>query len=189
MNDATLEQKSTDELNVRLSIALNTGAPFCFLGIALCNLQGHLEVAILCSVAGLAMYSFVEYGVHRWVLHGLDVTGHWNHHRNPAEPHALLFSTGVTAHTLILFFLSWVAGPSIAIWTVFGSALGYALFLQLHDFQHGDSVLSHRLWPMLHRHHMLHHQASSFHGVEPNNCCNFGVVTMIWDRVFGTYRA
>ncbi|MGI9437492.1 MAG: sterol desaturase family protein [Geminicoccaceae bacterium] len=187
MSDETLKQKSADELNVRLSIALNTGAPFCFLGFALGNLPGTLKGAILCSVAGLILYSFVEYAVHRWILHGLDVTGHKNHHRNPGEPHAMLFSTGLTAHMLLLVSLSWFAGPIVAVWTVFGSALGYALFLQLHDFQHGDPVLSHRLWVGLHRHHMLHHEGSLRSGAEGNRDCNYGVITTIWDRVFQTY--
>jgi sterol desaturase/sphingolipid hydroxylase (fatty acid hydroxylase superfamily) len=189
MSDATLKQKPADELNVRLSIALNTGAPFCFLGFALGNLPGTIDGAILCTVVGLVLYSFVEYGVHRWILHGLDVTGHRNHHRNPTEPHAMLFSTGLTVHTLLLVSLSWVTGSPIAIWTVFGSALGYALFLQLHDFQHADPALSHRLWGSLHRHHMLHHEGGDRSGAAVDRGSNYGVITMIWDRIFRTYRA
>ena len=189
MGHAALSQKSTGELNVRLSLALNSGAPFCFLGIALGNLSDTIMSAIFCSLIGLALYSFVEYGVHRWILHGLDVAGHQNHHLDPSEPHAMLFSTGLTVHTLLLVLLSILAGFSVAIWTVFGSAIGYALFLQLHDFEHGDPVLSHRLWSRLHRHHMLHHDGSAYSKAPTDHGCNYGVLTTIWDRIFGTYRS
>lgn len=189
MSNTTLQQKSVDELNVRLSIALNTGAPFCFFGFALGNLPGNVGAAILLSFAGLILYSIVEYGVHRWMLHGLDVTGHENHHRGPREPYAMLFTTGLTAHTLFLVLLSSIAGLSAAIWTVFGSALGYALFLQLHDFQHSDPIVSRRLWPSLHRHHMLHHDDRACSGDKNDRRCNFGVITTLWDRIFMTYRA
>lgn len=116
MGNATLNEKYIDELNVRLSLACNTGAPFCFLGLALYNLPETIVSAVLLCLTGLAIYSFTEYSVHRWILHGLDVAGHEHHHRNPDAPHAMLFSTGLTMHTLLLIPLTSLFGFAIAIW-------------------------------------------------------------------------
>lgn len=188
MVNTALNQRSTDELNLRLSIALNTGAPFCFLGIAISDVPYGISVAIICGSFGLTLYSFVEYCVHRWILHEISVVGHRHHHLAPHEPHALLFSTGVTVHTLMLVALSLLVNMPVAIWTVSGSAFGYALFCQLHDFEHRDPGLSARLWPNLHRHHMLHHDGNS--NVEKAACpgYNYGVLTTFWDRLFRTFR-
>lgn len=189
MLNTAFKQKASDELNLRLSVGLNTGVPFCFLGMALSNMPGDLAIALSCSLAGFIAYTLVEYQVHRWILHGLALSGHQDHHRAPAEPTAMPFSTGLTAHTLLLVLLSLWLGLDVAIWTVFGTALGYALFCQLHEIEHRDAGLAHRLWPRLHRHHMLHHEPAHGSMGMRDPACNFGVLTTSWDRLFGTYRS
>lgn len=188
MVNAALKQKASDELNLRLSVGVNTGVPFCFLGLAFNNVPGEAVTALLYCIAGFTAYSFVEYAVHRWILHGLALRGHLDHHDSPDEPNAMPFSTGLTVHTLLLVLLSIWLGVDAALWTVLGSATGYALFCQLHEIEHRDACLANRLWPGLHRHHMLHHEPARQRRREPDIACNFGVLTTFWDRLFRTYR-
>lgn len=189
MLNVALKQKTTDELNLRLSVGFNTGVPFCFLGMAWGNMPGNLMVALFCSSTGFLSYTFIEYQFHRWILHGFIIHGHRDHHFAPVEPSAMPFSTGLAAHTLLLVLLSIWLGLDIAIWTVLGSATGYALFCQLHEIEHRDAGLAHRLWPRLHRHHMLHHQPGHGRFEMHDKAYNFGVLTTFWDRLFGTYRS
>lgn len=185
----TLKQKATDELNLRLAVGLNTGAPFLFLGMGTGNVPNDFLSALICSLCGFLSYTFVEYQFHRWILHGCVIHGHQDHHNAPDEPNAMPFSTGLAVHTLLLVLLSLWLGLDVAIWTIFGCTTGYALFCQLHEIEHRYACLAHRLWPRLHRHHMLHHEPAQGRLEMYDRACNFGVLTTFWDRLFGTYRS
>lgn len=188
MLNVALKQKASDGLNLRLSLGLNTGVPCCFFGMALGNVPGNLMTALSFGLGGFLFYTFIEYAFHRWVLHGLAIFGHQDHHMDPRAPIAMPFSTGLTIHTFLLVVLSLTLGLDVALWTVFGCAAGYALFCQLHEIEHGDACLANRLWPSLHRHHMLHHEPKREGRRSGDAGCNFGVLTTFWDRLFLTYR-
>ena len=182
MLNAATEQKAIDGLNLRLSIACNTAVPFLLFGMALGQVSSDIMTAMLLGVIGLAGYSLIEYGFHRWVLHALQTRGHDLHHFEPFAPHAMPFSTGLSMHTAMLVVLAIGFGVDLALCVTLGSSIGYAIYGQLHELIHRDPSLARRLTPRLYRHHMLHHRNGSG-GAEHN----FGVLTTFWDRLFGTY--
>ena len=189
MGQQTINRSFVDELNYRLSTVANTGAPFGFLGLALSHLPTDAHFAVLYCLIGLAGYTLAEYGFHRWILHYFRIPGHLRHHSHPVEPEALPFSAGFTAHVALLFILTLTFGLAAATWIVAGSSAGYAFFCHVHDIEHREAWLAQRLWPKLHRHHMLHHHTDRPPtGAPADGGCNYGVVTTAWDRLFGTFR-
>lgn len=181
LNTAT-QQKATDGLNLRLSIACNTAVPFMLFGTSLGQVSLDIAAVMLWCVAGFVIYSLIEYAFHRWVLHRLVTREHNLHHLEPFVPHAMPFSTGLAAHTAVLVLLSLCVGLDLGLLVMLGTSTGYALYCQLHELMHHDPILARRLMPRLYRHHMLHHR-NKFGGAERN----FGVLTTFWDRLFGTY--
>lgn len=184
MLNATVGQKVTEGLNLRLSIACNAAVPFMLFGMVQQQVSTDLMGVMLWSGLGLIGYSLIEYAFHRWVLHGLSTCDHKFHHIEPFAPHALPFSTGLAAHTVMLVMLSLCVGMDLALCITLGSSIGYAIYGQLHELIHRDPSLARYLTPRLYRHHMLHHRPLS--GGDKHN---FGVLTTFWDRVFGTYTA
>ena len=189
MDQQTIHRNFVDELNYRLSMAANTGAPFGFLSLAFSLPPAGASFAVPCFLIGLVGYTFAEYSFHRWVLHFFRVRGHLRHHSHPVEPEALPFSVGFTTHLALLLVLTLALDSATATWIVAGSSIGYALFCHVHDFEHRDAWLAQQLWPKLHRHHMLHHHSNGLPaGAHQDGGCNYGVVTTAWDRLFGTFR-
>lgn len=184
MLNASMEQKATDGLNLRLSIACNAAVPFMLFGMIQRQLSTDIVAVMLWSAFGLIGYSLIEYIFHRWVLHALLTRDHKLHHVQPFAPHAMPFSTGLAAHTAMLVILSLWIGLDLALCITLGSSIGYALYGQLHELIHRDPRLARQLTPRLFRHHMLHHRTRS-----GGDEYNFGVLTTFWDRLFGTYAA
>lgn len=184
MLNAAIEQKATDGLNLRLSIACNAAVPFMLLGMIQRQVSTDIVVVMLWSAFGLIGYSLIEYVFHRWVLHGLLTCDHRLHHVEPFALHAMPFSTGLATHTVILVMLLFSTGLDLALCITLGSSIGYAIYGQLHELIHRDPSLARHLTPRLYRHHILHHRIRS-----GGDQCNFGVLTTFWDRLFGTYTA
>jgi cyclopropane-fatty-acyl-phospholipid synthase len=153
-------------------------------GMILGQVSSDVAAAMLWCAVGLAGYSLIEYVFHRWVLHGLLTHNHELHHLDPFAPHAMPFCTGLSAHTTVLMALSLCIGVDLALCITLGSSIGYVIYGQLHELIHRDPGLARRLTPRLYRHHMLHHRPGS--GGDEHN---FGVLTTVWDRLFGTYAA
>ena len=119
---------------------------------------------------GAMAYTFVEYAVHRWLLHGPMKKQHRAHHRNP--------NTDIRTPFLIVgpvVLLTMVAlGPAFAV-GMFACWYGSAF---LHRKLHNGQLPN--LWMRkLHRHHIGHHRKAS---------SNFGVTSVVWDKLFGTHR-
>lgn len=124
---------------------------------------------ILYFLLGIVGYSFVEYAMHRWLLHGPMLKTHGEHHRNP------------TKHIRVPLFL--IAPVCILMWWLIGATFMFGmLFCWLWS-----SVLHWRLhdgnltapWILrLRKHHMGHHRHVK---------TNYGVSSVIWDKLFGTH--
>lgn len=129
--------------------------------------------------------TFVEYLTHRFVLHSRQRRGimlwitkrHWNHHISNKADHVwgdFRDSLPVTfAFCWLGFLYSWPVGLAFLTGTVF-----YTFILAIsHQWSH-----EHPRWlvtlgvPVHEAHH--HGQAN----------VNYGVTTMIWDWIFGTYQ-
>jgi cyclopropane-fatty-acyl-phospholipid synthase len=141
----------------------------------------HLPAAAGWVVAGLAAWTALEYGLHRFVLHGLQPFARWHaeHHRRPM---ALIGSpTLVTA----LLFLVLVFLPALALagtWRASALTLGvvggYLVYAVTHHAVHHWRARFAWLQRRK-RWHALHH-----HAFEQPAC--FGVTNAFWDRHFGS---
>ncbi len=141
----------------------------------------HLGEAASAICGGIVIWTFIEYAVHRFVLHnGLFFSqDHQAHH---AEPKALI-GTPTWLTLLIMIFcvylpVIYVSRSGLGLMFGFGVTLGYLVYsfahYSLHHWNFPDRGYFYR-WKRL---HALHH----FTGADGN----FGVTTSLWDHVFGT---
>lgn len=165
-------------------------ADFVLYGAAVLALAGALATvcppaqrreAFAVVVAGLAAWTLVEYGLHRFVLHGVQPFQRWHdeHHRRPAALIGLPTVGSAALFAGLVFLPSWLAGgPWLACALTLGMLLGYLGYAFTHHATH--HVLARRGWlARRKRWHALHH-----HHVEHPVC--FGVTSAFWDRMFGT---
>jgi sterol desaturase/sphingolipid hydroxylase (fatty acid hydroxylase superfamily) len=133
---------------------------------------------------GVAIWSLLEYLIHRFGLHGIAYFAamHDMHH---SDPRALVGSP------VWLSLGAFCCGALLPLWLLIGVRdacsvtaglmLGYFWFGLLHHrIHHSHPSRGTYLW-RLKRRHALHH-----YGRTP---CNFGVITSVWDRMFGTFRS
>jgi len=148
------------------------------------------------SILGtLVAYPFVEYGVHRFLLHGrylyrnpwtadLWKRIHYDHHQDPNDLRVLFGALSTTLPTILIATLP--IGIAIAGWPgvplSFATGLGCFMVYELcHCMQHLRVTPKNKYLRRIKRHHLLHH----FH----NEQGNFGITSLICDRIFGSlYR-
>ena len=136
--------------------------------------------AALWCLAGLALWTFIEYWVHRTLFHHAPILRemHGAHHRQPellaGSPPAIL----PLALIALAFALFGAFGPAIFAPIQTGLLTGYLFYSFMHYAAH--HVRSRRLHYLvaLKHWHMRHH-----FGPQDKN---FGVTTAFWDHVFGT---
>ena len=142
-------------------------------------LGSSLALTTLAVIAGLAAWTLLEYGFHRWVYHKGRTPAHAGHKIHHEEPQTLIAMPWfvVTA----LFGSIWYAFShllKIPLVAPFAAGLlsgfvCYGLFHHLHH--HLD--FSRRWFRKLRAHHVIHHKHVDV---------NFGVTSRFWDHVFGT---
>jgi sterol desaturase/sphingolipid hydroxylase (fatty acid hydroxylase superfamily) len=136
---------------------------------------------LLSCLLGIAGWTFVEYLMHRFVLHSIRAAAemHDLHHANPTAyigiPTWLSLACFAVGGFIPLWFLG---GLEIASGAVTGLMIGYVWYIVVHNAVHRWR-LDHEsfLYPAKLR-HAVHH-----YGKQDGN---FGVTTAFWDRVFGT---
>lgn len=153
-------------------------------GIVL-NKAPHISCLWLCCVVlGVAVWTIVEYGVHRFALHSIDALErlHQRHHATPSAyvgtptwASFMCFALGGFLPTFLLF------GREAATGATTGLMLGYLWYLVVHDAVHRRCLSPHSLLYRTKMRHLIHHRA--------NVRGNFGVTSSFWDGVFGTYVA
>ena len=153
------------------------------LGAAAIREQGFTGAGLwlLAFVAGLAVWTFVEYAVHRWVYHAVPFFEKF-HDAHHDDPKALIGVPSFVSSGIILavFFVPlWLTiGIVLAGGFTSGALLGYAGYMLVHHASHHWTL---KPGGMLYRarvQHMAHH----YH----NTPGNYGVVTSFWDHVFST---
>jgi sterol desaturase/sphingolipid hydroxylase (fatty acid hydroxylase superfamily) len=163
-----------------LDIAL--GMTLVVYGVATHGLDLSTLIAVL---AGWLVFSFTEYGIHRWGYHGPDSVLSRVHVFHHTDPHAMV---GVP---LIYPIAIWAVLSAIAqlfapfpLVAVFGGTI-----LVIYEAQTFAHAISHK-WVRVHpqgtvkrlcRHHMIHHAGDGSR--------NFGMSTTLWDHLLGTYAA
>ena len=134
------------------------------------------------GLAGLVLWSFAEYVLHRIALHRMAYFSpmHSEHH---AAPLALIGTPSwisVAVLSLAILVPAWLcAGFNIADGLTIGVMAGYWWYGVVHHvIHHGANTSSPSYFNDLRAWHMRHHYSP--HGG------NFGVTTPLWDYVFGT---
>lgn len=134
-----------------------------------------------CVAAGLMGWTALEYGLHRFVLHGMAPFSAW-HAQHHARPRALICTpTWLSAVLIVLLVYLPVrvlgsSGPAAAL--TLGLLLGYQVYAVMHHALH-HLRWRNRWWDARRQWHGQHHQT----GATPSR---FGVTTGFWDHVFGT---
>jgi cyclopropane-fatty-acyl-phospholipid synthase len=157
-------------------------APLCLLLVLFFYGPNEARAELfLLILGGVFLWTFLEYALHRFLLHGLPPFSTWHaqHHRNP---HArICLSTGMSLSLihLLVFLPCWLF---MEFWRAFsltlGVLVGYAVYTHVHHALH--HAKSSNAWlgelKIFHaRHHTLR--------VPPGH---YGVTTRLWDRVFRT---
>lgn len=135
--------------------------------------------ALLAFGTGLLAFSWVEYGFHRWLMHGqvpLLGPGHRKHHDNPSGHDSMPFFLPPMFLAVLVGLFSLLLPVGNALLLAGGLACGYAGYglshavIHVRRFRHPLG----RRWAAVH--HIHHHHPDA----------NFGVTTPFWDIVLRT---
>jgi sterol desaturase/sphingolipid hydroxylase (fatty acid hydroxylase superfamily) len=136
-------------------------------------------------VAGVAIWTLVEYWLHRLVFHyerspRLHYFLHGIHHAYPNDRLRLVMPPGASFSLAVAFFLiMWgLVGFEWALPTYAGLGIGYLWYDTTHWWTHVAKPKT-AYGRFLRKHHMLHHFKT------PDR--RFGVSTPLWDYVFRTH--
>lgn len=152
--------------------------PVLFLMLHVFNLA-WLEDGLLSWLALLAfgwgVWTLAEYVIHRWVLHGpYWMAIHQRHHEHPRELTRFPLYQ-IPGYFVVIWLLTWLVVGALWPPVFAGIVLGYLSFITMHAVMHHAPALvpGHAIA------HNAHHKLTSM---------NYGISTVFWDRVFGTYR-
>ncbi len=172
----------------RLDLASLGGATLG-LGAALflMRLRAQLTDSAAWAALGLALWSLLEYGLHRYVLHGLRPFSTWHaqHHRRPtARIYSLTFVSVALIGAYIYLPMSLLLGAWPACALAFGVLSGYFAYSVTHLAVHHRSVAD-RWLGRRRRYHEPHHARSRDPMARPGY---YGVTSAFWDHVFRSVR-
>ena len=143
--------------------------------------RGHVGAITTAAavMAGLLIFSFIEYASHRWVFHGTASAmqrGHHQHHVDPLGYDSLPFFVAPLLMLAATWLLSMLLPTTVALLLMGALACGYAIYglahLGIHHLRFSR--------PLAHRWAALHH----IHHAHPDR--NFGVTTPLWDVLLHT---
>ena len=152
-----------------------------FLCFALISEPRRWCVLLAVLVAGVAVWSLVEYLLHRYVLHHVI----WVKRQHDIHHHDQKALVGTPTWFSMLVFIVFVTVPTLFFMSVelaasftAGMMLGYLCYTAAHYGMHHWRISSSGYLGRLRRRHALHHHF--------DDLGNFGVTSGVWDRVFGT---
>lgn len=138
--------------------------------------------------AGLTVWSFSEYILHRFVFHfypksklgkRIHFIFHGVHHDYPNDAKRLVMPPSASIPMALgLYFLFQLILPAGTLYAFFaGFLVGYLIYDMTHYALHHANFKS-SFWMALKKHHMLHHYQDSTKG--------YGVSSPIWDKIMGS---
>src|SRR5215469_7487400 len=128
-------------------------------------------------VAGVFVWTFLEYLIHGWLSHTFRTFAmplHAVHHR---DAHAVFAVRAWLPIALIWTAMALLFGWTPGVILFAGAAAGFAGYEAVHYRLHFRHPLG-RLENYLRSRHLVHHE------YYPDRC--FGVTSALWDLVFGT---
>lgn len=158
------------------------------------NAYLHLETQpiILVFLAGMFVWTFFEYMIHRFAFHHITETErgkkfiyliHGNHHEYPRDKERLFMPPVPSLIIASGFFgLFWgighLAGITSFTFSFFpGFLLGYLMYGSMHYAIHAWAPPFKWMKPLWRNHHLHHYKDTQM---------GFGVSSTLWDHVFGT---
>ena len=138
----------------------------------------HWTFQAIAFAGGVFCWTFIEYYVHRFLMHAKDdyhKSDHFLHHTNPiviftSQLKRIAYSfIAILFTTTSILFSNYLLLPA-------GIMTGFALYINMHRILH--STWAAKWFGGLQKFHMQHHLTLS------EKC--FGVTTTFWDRLFNT---
>jgi sterol desaturase/sphingolipid hydroxylase (fatty acid hydroxylase superfamily) len=148
--------------------------------------QSGVIIWALSIAAGLFVWSFVEYVMHRFVFHfepsskwgrRLHFIFHGVHHDYPNDALRLVLPPSVSiplATGFFFLFKSFI--PEVYFYGFFAGFIAGYLFYDISHYALHHFNFKGRFWKKLKKHHMMHHYADATRG--------YGVSSSFWDKIF-----
>jgi len=142
----------------------------------------------LTMLAGIFIWTLVEYVMHRYVFH-FELPGKWGarlhfvihgvHHDYPSDRMRLVMPPSLSIPLAFAFFFlfKWLI-PDMYLWMFFATFLVGYLFYDIGHYAMHHFNFKSGFFKRLKQHHMLHHYQ------EPNK--GFGVSSPLWDLIIGS---
>lgn len=154
------------------------------------------RILLVWVLGGAALWSLLEYLLHRFVLHGLRPFSEW-HAQHHARPRALIGTPILMSFSLFLVLGTlpawWLLGTWPALAITLGLLASYLAYGLIHHATHHSSsrwlqrshwMRQRTVWHA--KHHAAYHEGRLG---TPGVPCHFGVCTSVWDSVFDTRGA
>jgi sterol desaturase/sphingolipid hydroxylase (fatty acid hydroxylase superfamily) len=147
-----------------------------------------LAMGIGLFLAGLLLWTFAEYVLHRWLFHyqgprfwqrRMYFVIHGVHHDFPSDSDRLVMPLGASIPLGAMFYLLFglLVGPVLVGPLFIGFGIGYLAYDGTHYAIHHFRMSS-RYGRWIKRYHMIHHHTGA--------SARWGVSSPLWDWVFGT---
>jgi len=160
--------------------------------LGFCLVRFHVGVAVSFFVAGVAVWTIVEYLVHRYILHGRFPDGkgfshllhivfdpmHSEHHERPWDGNHINGHVDTVPVAAVLILLSFVTSFYKAPVFVAGLLFSYVVEEWIHHAVHFYHFRS-RYFRYIRRHHLYHHSPK---GSE----VAYGLTNGFWDIIYQT---
>jgi len=174
---------SKSRFNYGASYAVDFGCVvlFGYLGL---HRQSGWPAVLFAFLFGVAVFTLVEYSIHRWLLHNPSSVlfqAHEAHHLDPEKPSAFLFPASFVVLMPIWALLTYALRLHGASFFLCGFSAAYFYYGALHHFEHTTRInqIPFRWLQKRWAAHSVHHRLEG---------SNFGVMTSFWDHVFKTHQ-
>ncbi|GMR23047.1 MAG: sterol desaturase family protein [Acidobacteriota bacterium] len=177
-----LEKMAHSRVNYWVTVVCDLSGAVFFLFYGVSRWSSGWLASLVAVVLGYLVWGYLEYVLHRWILHGPKTVAQEGHARHHVEARALVSTPFfvITGGALVIFGLLRLAIPvDVASLTVFGIYSGYNYFALLHHAEH------HFEWDIATPYFGRLREIHEIHHLRPRT--NFGTTTSLWDRVFGTF--
>ena len=162
--------------------------------LAFCGLSEHWLRGLVLYALGFAVWTWIEYEVHRHVLHGRFQDGpgiwqhflhknfdhlHWEHHARPWDGNHVNGTLKDTGFFIALFLsVAFLFPPWTVTMLIAGIMQAYVIEEWVHHSVHFCTFRS-KYFRYIKRHHLYHHSPK---GSE----VGYGLTNGFWDVVYGT---
>jgi sterol desaturase/sphingolipid hydroxylase (fatty acid hydroxylase superfamily) len=180
---ALLKAISKSRFNYWAAYIVDSSCPVLFAWLGLHAHPGWLSIFVS-FLFGAAVFTLVEYAIHRWLLHDPNCILfplHEAHHEHPEAHAAFLFPTSLVVLFPIWLFFAGVLHLSGTSFFLCGFSGAYFYYGLLHHFEHTVRInqIPFRWLQGRWAAHSVHHHLDDR---------NYGVMTSFWDYVFKTHQ-